>query len=102
MRSVPPDTPPPLRFLFLPISFFVPAAIAGTGHNKAGDKKEVARLVDTLALGTVGTSTQRQYLGKWNTWVAERRAQGKGPCLRYSPDNPNQVLFELTEFMTCL
>ena len=81
MRSIPPDThTPPPSIYFLPFSFFVPAAIAGTGHSKAGDKKEVPWLVETLTLGSVGTSTQRQYLGKWNTWVAEK-SPGQGPVV---------------------
>ena len=52
-------------------------APAGTGDNKVGHKDEVARLVETLALGSVGKSTQKNYLAKWNTWVKERQAQGK-------------------------
>ena len=38
------------------------------------DKKEMARLVETLALGAVGESTRKHYLSKWKVWVAERAA----------------------------
>ena len=55
--------------------------LTGTGDNKGGKKEEVARLVETLALGSVGKSTQKNYLAKWNTWVKERKAQGKGPYI---------------------
>ena len=33
--------------------------------------------------------------------MAEREAQGKEAWLQYNPDNPNQVLYELMEFMAC-
>ena len=41
--------------------------VTGTGDNRGGNKEEVARLVETLALGSVGKSTQKNYLAKWNT-----------------------------------
>ena len=43
--------------------------IPGTGDNRGGNKEEVARLVETLALGSVGKSTQKNYIAKWNTRV---------------------------------
>ena len=49
-------------------------APAGTGHKKGGHKDEVAQLVETLALVSVGNSTQKSYLAKWNTWVKETGA----------------------------
>lgn len=56
--------------------------------------------MESLALGSVGESTQKNYLGKWNIWVKERRAQGKGPWLHTLAD-PDQVLSEVLEFMAC-
>ena len=73
--------------------------LTGTGDNKGGKKEEVARLVETLALGSVGKSTQKNYLAKWNTWVKERKAQGKGPWL-HTLNDPNEALTEVLEFMT--
>ena len=37
---------------------------------------------------------------KWNTWVKERNAQGKGPWLN-SLDDPDKALTELIEFTAC-
>ena len=54
---------------------------AGTGPNTLGEKGEAARLVETLVLASAGKSTQNLYLAKWNTWVGERAARGKGPWL---------------------
>ena len=71
---------------------------AGTGDNKGGKKDEVERLVETLALGSVGQSTQKNYLAKWNTWVAERKAQGKGPWLHVLDDS-DAALNDVLEFM---
>ena len=73
-------------------------APAGTGDNKGGHKDEVARLVETLALGSVGKSTQKNYLTKWNTWVKERQAQGKEPRLHTLAD-PKEVWSDLLGFM---
>ena len=50
--------------------------------------------MESLALGSVGEPIQKPYLGKWNIWVKERRAQGKGPWLHTLAD-PNQVLSEV-------
>ena len=38
------------------------------------DKKEVARLVETLALESIGESTRKNYPSEWKVWVAEREA----------------------------
>ena len=79
-------------------AYGTPTNFAGTGDNKGGKKDEVARSVETLALGSVGQSTQKNYLAKWNTWVAERKAQSKGPWL-YALDDPDSTLNDLLEFM---
>ena len=57
--------------------------------------------METLALGFVGQSKQKNYPGKLNVWVAERKAQGKGPWLQYNPSASSQVLSELLELMGC-
>ena len=74
----------------------VPAHV-GTGPNAPRDMGAAARLVETLALASVRKSTEKLYLAKWNTWVAEREAQGKEAWLQYNPDNLNQVLYELAD-----
>ena len=56
--------------------------------------------MESLALGSVGESTQKNFLEKLNIWVKERRAQGKGSWLHTLAD-PDQVLGEVLEFMTC-
>ena len=76
----------------------MPTDFAGTGDNKGGKKEEVARLVETLALGSVGQNTQKQYLAKCNTWVKERKAQGEGPWL-HALDDPDEALNDLLEVM---
>ena len=67
----------------------VPAHV-GTGPNAPRDMGAAARLVETLALASVRKSTEKLYLAKWNTWVAEREAQGKEAWLQYNPDNPSK------------
>ena len=54
--------------------------------------------METLALGSVGQCTHKNYLAKWNTWLKERKTQGKGPWLN-ALDNPDEVLNDLLEFM---
>ena len=73
--------------------------LTGTGGNKEWKKKTVARLVETLALRSVGKGTQKTYLAKWNTWVKEREAQGNGPWLDVLYD-PDKALNALLEFKT--
>jgi len=80
-------------------AYHTPTRLTGTGNDNGGKKEEVARLVETLALGSVAKSTQKNYLAKWNTWVKERQAQGKGPWLQ-TVDDPDATLTELLEFMT--
>ena len=55
-------------------------------------------MVETLALGSVGKSTQKNYLTKWNTWVKERKAQGKGPWL-HTLDDSDEAMSALLEFI---
>ena len=107
--SARPRTPAPLvvfvhlpRFAPRPSSPPLMMAVAGAGQNKLEDKEEVARLVERLTLGSVILSTQKHYLGKWNIWVVERAAQGKGPWLQPNPDGPSRVLTELVEFVARL
>ena len=76
----------------------MPSNSAGTGGNKGGKKDGIARLVETLARWSVGQSTQKKYVARWNTVVTEAKAQGKGRWLHALHDfdaAPNDVL----EFM---
>ena len=50
--------------------------------------------METLALASVGENTQKNYLGKWNIWMKERSAQGKGPWL-HTLANQEQVMAEV-------
>ena len=50
--------------------------------------------METLALGSEGESTQKNYRSRWNVWVAERAAQGEQAWLQRNADNPNPVLSE--------
>lgn len=54
----------------------------GTGDDKGGNKVEVARWLETLALGSEGKSTKKPYLVEWNTSVEERTAQSEEPWLQ--------------------
>ena len=69
-----------------------------TGDNKEEKKEEVARLEETLALGSVERSTQKTYLAKLNTWVKERKKQHKGSWW-HVVDDPGEALTELLEFI---
>ena len=71
------DTLPPSIVLPFAHPTRAVSAHTGTGSNKSRNAFAAARLVETLALASVGKSTQKLYLAKWNTWVAERGAQGK-------------------------
>ena len=70
----------------------------GTADIKEWEEEEVVRLVETLALGSAGKSTQKIYVAKWNTWVNERAAQGKGPWLHVL-DDPDKALNERLALM---
>ena len=54
--------------------------------------------MEKLAVGSVGQSTQKNHLAKWNTRVKERIAQGKGPWLHVL-DDPDEALSDL-EFIS--
>ena len=54
-------------------AYGTPVIFAGTGDNKGGKKGELARLVETVELGSAVQSTQENYLAKWKTWVADRK-----------------------------
>ena len=73
-------------------------APSGTVANKVGHKDEVARLVETLALGSVGKSTLKNSLAKRNTWVKEGQARGIKPWLHTLAD-PKEVLSDLLGFL---
>ena len=82
-------------------SNLLPALVyRAASRSGSGSKEEIARLVETLALASVGESTQRNYLGKWNIWVKERNTQGKGPWLHMLSNN-DLFLAEVLEFMAC-
>ena len=68
------------------------------GTAREEKEGEVYRLVEALALGSVGKSTQKNYSAKWSTWVKERKAQGKAPRL-HTFDDPDEALTGLLEFM---
>ena len=70
----------------------------GAPTNFAGTGDDVTRLVETLALGSARQSTQKHYLAKWNTWISERKAQGKGPWLHVLDDS-DAALNDVLEFM---
>ena len=69
-------------------------ASAGTGDNEGGHTDEVARLVETLALGSSVKSTQKIHQAKWKTWVQEIPAKEKDPGLHTLAD-PKDVLPDL-------
>ena len=58
----------------------------------------MARLIETLALGSVSVSTKKEYLSKWNTWVRERACSNLGPWL-LEEDGVDSAVTELTKFM---
>ena len=73
-------------------------APAGAGDNKGVHKDEVARLVETLAPGSVGKSTQKNSLAKWNSWGKDRHGQGKKPWL-HALAGPKEVLSDVLVFI---
>lgn len=38
----------------------------------------MARLIETLTLGSVGESTRKEYLGEWRPWIKERGRRNLG------------------------
>ena len=79
-------------------AYYTPTDPTVTGDNKEGNKEEVARSVETLALESNREEYSENYLAKRNTWVKEREAQGKGPWL-HAFDDHDEVLNALLEFM---
>ena len=59
---------------------------------------EVARLIETLALGSVSESTKQQILSKWKTWAKERARSNLGPWL-LEADGVDIAVTALTRFM---
>ena len=58
---------------------------------------EVARLIETLALGAVSESTKK-YLSKWKTWAKERARSSLGPWL-LEADGVDSAVTALTRCM---
>ena len=56
--------------------------------------------METLALGSVGESTQKNYAGKWNVGVKDRKGAGKGAVAAHF-GFPDQLLGEGLKFMAC-
>ena len=61
---------------------------------------EVARLIETLALGAVSESTKK-YLSKWKTWAKERARSSLGPWL-LEVDGVDSAVTALTRFMASM
>ena len=60
---------------------------------------EVALLVESLVRASVGGSTHKVYLGKWNTWTEFMKKKGRGSWLNLL--DKSEVLTLLLEFMAC-
>ena len=54
--------------------------------------------MDTLALVSVGGSTQKVYCSQWKTWCRLRALEGKGPLL-VKGDGVDAAVTGLTKFM---
>ena len=54
---------------------------AGTHAGEGENADEVGKLVETLALASVGGSTQKVYWSKWQSWCRMRAIEGKSPWL---------------------
>ena len=74
-------------------------SVTGTGDEKGGMSREVARLVEALVSASVGGSTHKVYAGKWKTWVDFMEQKGKGPWLHVTDES--EVINLLLEFMAC-
>ena len=77
----------------------LPRGFSGTGDGRGGLSAEVALLVESLVRASVGGSTHKVYLGKWNTWIEFMKKKGRGPWLK-SLDK-SEVLTLLLQFMAC-
>ena len=60
---------------------------------------EVALLVESLVCASVGGSTHKVYLGKWNNWLEFMKKKGREPWLELL--DMSEVLTLLLEFMAC-
>ena len=60
---------------------------------------ELALLVESLVRASVGGSTHKVHLGKWNTWIEFMKKKGRGPCLNLLDKSEGLTL--LLEFMAC-
>lgn len=80
------------------LKFSLVFLISGTAGRTESDDAEVARLIETLALGSVSVSTKKEYLSKWRTWVKERARRNLGPWLS-EEDGIDSAVTELTRFM---
>ena len=60
---------------------------------------EVALLVESLVRASVGGSTHKVYLEKWNTWIGFMKKKERGPWLNLL--DKSEVLTLLLEFMAC-
>ena len=84
--GAPPDTPPPPPF---PLRFPPRGRFnAGIRSNTLGEKGETARLVETLALASVGKSTQKLYLRKVEHLDRREGGAGQGAVVAAQPRQP--------------
>ena len=60
---------------------------------------EVAFLAESLVRVSVGGSTHKVYLGKWNKWLGLMKKKAKGSWLNLI--DKSEVLTLLLEFMAC-
>ena len=72
---------------------------AGTGDGRGGMSAEVALLEELLVRASVGGSTHKVYLGKWNMWIEFMKKKGRGPWLNLLDKSEGLTL--LLEFMAC-
>ena len=77
----------------------LPLGLSGTGDGRGGMSAEVALLVESLVRASVGGSTHKVYLGKWNKWLEFVKKKGRGPWLNLL--DKSGVLTLLLEFMAC-
>ena len=60
---------------------------------------EVALLMESLVRASVGGSTHKVYLGKWNKWLEFMKKKGRGPWLNLLDKSEGLTL--LLKFMAC-
>ena len=71
---------------------------AGTHAGEGGNADEVDRLVETLALASVGGSTQKVYRYKWQTWCRLRAIENTSSWLA-EKDGVDAAVKVLTNFV---